>query len=197
MEIIIIKIFCLYLLFLMVGCQSTTRFSRHNTTEKTSNVTISSNKNKTNIIDKNSNVDTNYYNNSTKAIYQPKIINTHNANIIRIAEKWLGTPYLYGGNTKAGVDCSGFVRNVYLEIGIDLPRTSAQQFEFLIPTKVPVVGDLVFFKKGNIINHVGIFIGDGKIIHSSSKKGVIIESILGTSLEHRLAGYRKVSRPSF
>ena len=174
---------CIY--FFIVGCQSTTRFVSQNTTEKNSNNSSNTNK-QTPVIS----TDTNHYNISAKTIYPKNLSKKYN--IVAIAEKWLGTPYLYGGNTKAGIDCSGFVKNVYHEIGINLPRTSAQQFEYLKPTNVPVIGDLVFFKKGNLINHVGIFIGEGKMIHSSSGKGVIIQTILGSSLENRFAGYRKV-----
>ena len=179
---------CFFISLIITGCQSTTRFVTQDKAIKTSN-TIANNKteNTSKKI-----VDTQHYNVPAKTIYPKELSNKYSSNIISIAEKWLGTPYLYGGNTKAGVDCSGFVKNVYKELGIDLPRTSAQQFATLKHTNSPVVGDLVFFKKGNVINHVGIFIGDGKMIHSASKRGVVIETILGTSLEHRLAGYRKV-----
>jgi cell wall-associated NlpC family hydrolase len=128
-----------------------------------------------------------------KIIYPKSKTNKHSNKIIVAAEKWLGVPYLYGGNTRKGIDCSGFVKNVYKEIGINLPRTSAQQFAFAIPVKNPQVGDLVFFKKGNRIDHVGIYIGNDKIIHaSSSKKGVTIQAMKNTSLEKMFAGYGKV-----
>jgi len=178
-----------FLLFLIVGCQPSVRFANNKNIAKSTN--ISNNDNKT----QNKNIDTHYnqnYNTQAKIIYPKEISSKNGTKIKNIAEKWLGTPYLYGGNTKAGVDCSGFVKNVYKEVGIDLPRTSAEQFKFLKHTNSPVVGDLVFFKKKNTINHVGIFIGDGKMIHSSSGKGVIIQTILGSSLENRFAGYRKV-----
>ena len=73
-----------------------------------------------------------------------------------------------------------------------MPRSSAEQFTYLKPTKVPAVGDLVFFQKNGRINHVGIFIGDDEIIHSSSGKGVVKQKMKGTSLERTFAGYRKV-----
>jgi len=184
--IVIILYFCW--LLLIWGCQSTARFINKNETyQKYSNTDTNKKISDTSDV----NIDTNNYNVHTKIIYPKELSSKYSHKIINIAEKWIGTPYLYGGNTKAGIDCSGLVRNVFLELGIDLPHSSAQQYNLLKPTNTPVVGDLVFFKKGNIINHVGIFIGDNKMIHSSSSKGVIIQTIIGSSLENRLAGYRK------
>lgn len=93
--------------------------------------------------------------------------------IITIAESWLGVSYKYGGNDKNGVDCSGLVKNIFKELGINLPRTSGEQFLMAIPIKTPEVGDLVFFKKNNRIYHVGICVGSNIMIHASSSSGVI------------------------
>ena len=93
---------------------------------------------------------------------------------------WLGTPHRMGGTTKQGVDCSGFVCNVYKEIyGIDLPRRSQDMIKVCkqINNKKDLKeGDLVFFnnKQGGSINHVGIFLDTDKFIHTSSSKGVTI-----------------------
>lgn len=93
---------------------------------------------------------------------------------------WLGTPHRMGGTTKQGVDCSGFVCNVYKEIyGINLPRRSQDMEKVckIIKNKSDLKeGDLVFFnnKKGGSINHVGIFLDSDKFIHTSSSKGVTI-----------------------
>lgn len=93
---------------------------------------------------------------------------------------WLGTPHRMGGTTKQGVDCSGFVCNVYKEIyGISLPRRSQDMAKVckIIKDKNDLKeGDLVFFnnKKGGTINHVGIFLDKDKFIHTSSSKGVTI-----------------------
>ena len=190
-NVIIVSFYCC-LLFIIIGCQSSVRFANNVKKDNTSNVTNISNndKNIQNIDTQSCNIQ--HYNIQAKTIYPNELNTKYGSKIRNIAEKWIGTPYLYGGNTKAGVDCSGFVKNVYKEVGVDLPRTSAEQFNILKPTNTPVVGDLVFFKRANTINHVGIFIGDGKMIHSSSEKGVIIQTILGSSLENRIAGYRKV-----
>ncbi len=93
---------------------------------------------------------------------------------------WLGTPHRMGGTTKQGVDCSGFVCEVYKEIyGISLPRRSQDMAKVCktINNKNDLKeGDLVFFnnKKGGTINHVGIFLDKDKFIHTSSSKGVTI-----------------------
>lgn len=99
------------------------------------------------------------------------------------AEKWMGTPYLYGGNDNNGIDCSGFVLQVYKNaLGIKLPRTSATQHEFCsrIEKAHLKAGDLVFFattKEHDRVSHVGMYIGDGKMVHASSSRGVIISSL--------------------
>lgn len=95
---------------------------------------------------------------------------------VAIAKKYLGTPYLWGGTTPAGFDCSGFVRYCYLQIGITLPRTSRAQYKFgqFIPasrTDLLEPGDLVFFAYGgnpDQVHHVGMYVGGGVFIHSPS-----------------------------
>lgn len=98
------------------------------------------------------------------------------------AKTWLGSPYLYGGSSMDGVDCSGFVLQVYLKaLDIKLPRTSAKQQEYcsIIPREQLLAGDLIFFtvRGGDSVGHVGIYIGDGKMVHASSSKGVIVTPI--------------------
>lgn len=100
------------------------------------------------------------------------------------ADTWKGTPYLWGGNDRNGVDCSGFVTQVFKNaLGIKLPRTSKTQSEYCTPLKRKDLqpGDLVFFatnsKKEGEVSHVGLYIGDGNMIHSSSSRGVIVSSL--------------------
>ena len=87
--------------------------------------------------------------------------------IVEIAKRYIGTPYVYGGSTPSGFDCSGFVKYVYGKMGIELPRTSYSQAT--IGTYVSLneleIGDIVCFGK-NSINHVGIYVGNGQYIHS-------------------------------
>lgn len=103
--------------------------------------------------------------------------------IIDESRRWLGTPYKYGGCDRRGTDCSGMVMTIYLDVaGVKLPRQSRLQQEFcrLIKKNELEPGDLVFFtvKSGSTnVGHVGIYIGQGEFIHSSSSKGVIISSL--------------------
>ena len=97
------------------------------------------------------------------------------------ADSWIGTAYRYGGEDKRGVDCSGLVMNVYNRaLGIKLPRNSAKQQEFCtgVSRNELSPGDLVFFSNNSgRINHVGMYIGAGNMIHASSSRGVIISSL--------------------
>lgn len=102
--------------------------------------------------------------------------------LIAEAESWKGTPYKYGGQTKKGADCSGFVMAVFDNaLGIKLPRSSKAQAEYCKKIKKQELraGDIVFFsgnKKGKV-SHVGLYIGDGKFIHASSSRGVIVSDL--------------------
>ena len=103
--------------------------------------------------------------------------------LINEAKKWLGTKYVYGGHSKKGTDCSGFVMEVYLKVyDIKLPRTSKDQQAFCKRIKKSnlKIGDLVFFtttKNKKRVSHVGIYIGDDEFIHASSSKGVVISKL--------------------
>ncbi len=101
--------------------------------------------------------------------------------IIKCAKSWIGTPYLYGGNTKKGVDCSGLTCQIFREVAdIKLPRSSRQQANHCkkIKKKELKPGDLVFFTAGSKrINHVALYIGDNQIIHSTSSRGVVISNL--------------------
>lgn len=96
---------------------------------------------------------------------------------------WLGTPYRYGGQDYNGTDCSGLTMEVYRKaLGIKIPRSSREQQQFCqsISKGALMVGDLVFFSTGrdkNRVSHVGLYVGDGKIVHASGSKGVIISNI--------------------
>lgn len=114
--------------------------------------------------------------------------------LIEEAESWLGVPYKYGGETKLGADCSGFVQTVYQTVGIKLPRTSSQQFKSanLVEFADKKAGDLVFFRNKGVVNHVGIYLGKGYMIHASTSSGVITQSIHDSYFINRIAGVGRV-----
>ena len=114
--------------------------------------------------------------------------------LIADGKKLIGTPYRYGGNTPKGFDCSGLVQHVFAEQGFRLPRSSKAQFHALLPVREPKPGDLVFFHRGNgNINHVGIYLGDQKMLHSPSPgKKVEIARIDQEYWKKRYVGARTV-----
>jgi LysM repeat protein len=114
--------------------------------------------------------------------------------IIKEALNYLGVKYKYGGESKLGLDCSALTRLVYRVIGVNLPNNSSFQFENGIPIKKEeaLPGDLVFFKRGGRIGHVGIYLGNDLFIHASFKyKRVIITSLSDRYFKERFAGFRR------
>ncbi len=100
--------------------------------------------------------------------------------LMQVINSWLGTPYKYGGESRSGADCSGFVKAVYSEVyGVTLPRTSQAMLEESqgINSEQLRPGDLVFFEISHKNFHVGIYTGGRKFAHASEKKGVIISSL--------------------
>ena len=101
--------------------------------------------------------------------------------VIATAENYIGIPYTWGGvSPSTGFDCSGFVEYVFAQNGITLPRVSTQQYAAGTPVSFNSLqpGDLVFFSTANngVVDHVGIFIGNGQFINASTSKGVTIYS---------------------
>ena len=108
------------------------------------------------------------------------------ATLVRTASEWLGTPYLWGGRTELGTDCSGFVQSVLAVHGFKIARDSRDQFEAgsrvaaAESLREEVVGDLWFFAwDGGSVSHVGICIGDGRLIHASETRGCVAIDQLG------------------
>lgn len=103
-------------------------------------------------------------------------------NIVAEANKYLGVPYVWGGSTPQGFDCSGYVQYVMAKCGIAIPRTTLQQAQTgrNITKKELLPGDLVFLQNTyrDGISHVGIYIGNDQMIHASSSKGVTVSNLM-------------------
>lgn len=100
--------------------------------------------------------------------------------VVAYAKTLLGSPYVYGGKSPSGFDCSGFTSYVYGHFGISLNRSSGGQTANGAPVSRSELkaGDLLFFSEGGRISHVGIYVGGNKMIHAStSRTGVIISSL--------------------
>lgn len=103
--------------------------------------------------------------------------------VVEVAKRYIGVPYVWAGNTPEGFDCSGFTGYVMHEVGKDVPRRSSDQFSesHKIKRKNVKQGDLVFFSNGSGVSHVGIIISNGddplRMIHASTSKGVIVTDI--------------------
>ncbi|MGJ7909757.1 NlpC/P60 family protein [Neobacillus sp. LXY-1] len=107
------------------------------------------------------------------------------------AKKYIGTPYLWGGNTPAGFDCSGFTSYVFNKVGITIPRTTSSQYTNLKIVSTPNPGDLVFFETyAPGPSHVGIYLGNNKFIQAGTSTGVTISDITTTYWKSRYLGAR-------
>lgn len=115
--------------------------------------------------------------------------------IIATGKQYIGIKYVYGGTTPSGFDCSGFTKYVFGKNGINLPRISRDQYN--VGTSISFnnlkPGDLIFFSfaKNGVVDHVGIFIGNGQFINASSSKGVTIYQ-LGTYWKGVYVGAKRV-----
>lgn len=113
--------------------------------------------------------------------FDPSKLSGPHAEVVRIAARYLGVRYVWGGTTPAGFDCSGLMMYCYRQIGIDLPRTSRQQFHagtYIPPDRKDLLepGDLVFFGYGGDpkrIHHVGMYAGGGSFIHAPQTGDVV------------------------
>ena len=108
---------------------------------------------------------------SSKSTESSSVETASRTALIAYAQQFLGNPYVYGGTSLTkGADCSGFVMSVFSHFGISTGRSSRDQAARgkTIPVSEVKPGDLLFYASGSYINHVGIYVGNGKIIHSST-----------------------------
>lgn len=109
--------------------------------------------------------------------------------LCQYAKEFIGNKYVWGGvSLTNGVDCSGFTMQVYKKYGFKLPHSSVSQSG--MGTKVSLseakAGDLVFYAKGGTVNHVGIYIGNGQVVHASNPKQGIKISPVGYRTIHSI-----------
>lgn len=115
------------------------------------------------------------------------------AGVVQEAYSHIGTPYVWGGESPSGFDCSGFIQYIYQSQGVTVPRTVSDTWNFTSPAGSPSVGELVFFetyKPGP--SHMGIYIGDGKFIHAGESRGVEISKLNNPYWDQRYLAARKV-----
>ena len=106
---------------------------------------------------------------------------------------FLGVPYVFGGTSASGFDCSGFVQHVFAMLGIGLPRTADAQYDVGRPAVGgPKPGDLVFFDTYGGVSHVGIYLGHGKFVHASSSRGVMVSHLSESYWAARYVGAKRL-----
>ena len=115
--------------------------------------------------------------------------------IIQTSMNYIGVPYVFGGTTPNGFDCSGYVRYVFSNAGIYLPRMADEQYAVgsYVSMNELTAGDLVFFSTYEAgPSHVGIYLGNGNFINASSSRGVAIDSLNSSYWESCYIGARRI-----
>lgn len=114
--------------------------------------------------------------------------------ILDYAGTFTGVPYIFGGETPKGFDCSGYIQYVFGHFGIKLPRTASEQFSIgrRVTEQEARPGDMVAFMDGGEISHTGIYLGGGKFISATSSRGVMVANVHGHYWAEHLYGFSRI-----
>jgi cell wall-associated NlpC family hydrolase len=115
--------------------------------------------------------------------------------VVANALSYMGTPYVWGGNTKRGIDCSGLVKNAFASAGYSLPRTAAQQSKVGLkvdPSQLREGDRLYFSASGSRVDHTGLYLGNGLFVHASgSGRAVIVSNLFDSRNWNIFVGARR------
>ncbi|MBM7569880.1 NlpC/P60 family protein [Aquibacillus albus] len=131
---------------------------------------------------------------SKKVQKVPEEANYAVSELITVAKQHIGTPYIWGGTTPNGFDCSGYIKYIFKKLGIQLPRTVSEIWNITKPVNNLSVGDFVFYqtyKPGP--SHMGVYLGDGKFIHAGESRGVEISEMSDSYWTQRYLGAKRLT----
>ena len=124
-----------------------------------------------------------------------------NFSLYHFIEDWYGVKYRFGGNDKEGIDCSAFAQRLYEQVFcLDLYRSAREQFkdcELITASDSLSEGDLVFFKRGKRISHVGVYLHNNYFVHASTSQGVVISNLNDTYWSRYYVGAGRVGRKTY
>ena len=119
--------------------------------------------------------------------------------LLQQIDHWWGTRYCLGGDDEHCIDCSAFTQTILRTVyGVEVPRTAREQYDFSTRINDDELreGDLVFFKSGHTISHVGLYVANNKFVNASTSGGVTISDLNDTYWSKKYAGAGRVIKAS-